>query len=230
MNYSRNLKRAAMAQRVIVLMIITACVSLLVGGVVGYAVKTHITAKERANEQDTVNSQGDGTMIVYGAYDDRVFNHEMSLDWGIGDLDFVPLDCAMPEDEQEFLFYVCAGYNIDFTLAMALIEKESSFEADAVSPTNDYGYMQINQVNHEWLTDTLGVTDYLDPYQNIRAGCFVLRKLFERYKDPELVLMAYHMGENGAASLWNHGVFHTEYTQDILKIQQQFNEQLSGGE
>lgn len=88
--------------------------------------------------------------------------------------------------------------------------------------------MQINVQNHEWLTETLGVTDYTDPYQNIRAGVFVLRKLFERYQDVEMVLMAYNMGENGAGRLWDKGVFRTDYTQEILNIQQQFIEQLEG--
>lgn len=175
-----------------------------------------------------INEQADTQTLVYGAYDDRCFTEEVSLDWGAGDLDFKPLDCRMPEEEQEFVFYLCSGYNMDFTLVMALIEHESHFDPAAISKTNDYGYMQINVQNHEWLTETLGVTDYTDPYQNIRAGVFVLRKLFERYQDVEMVLMAYNMGENGAGRLWDKGVFRTDYTQEILNIQQRFIEQLEG--
>ena len=78
---------------------------------------------------------------------------------------------------------------------MALIQHESSFDPNVISSTNDYGYMQINAINHNWLTETIGVTDYTDPYQNIRAGVFVLRKLFERYQDTNMVLMAYNMGK-----------------------------------
>ena len=134
----------------------------------------------------------------------------------------------MPEEQQEFLFYLCAGYNIDFTLAMAVIQQESSFRPDVIAG-NDYGLMQINTINHDWLTETIGVTDYLDPYQNMRAGCFILRKLFERYQEPELVLMCYNMGETGAGRLWEQGVFSTNYTQKVLTYQHQFNEQLEGG-
>ena len=36
------------------------------------------------------------------------------------------------------------------------------------------------------------------------------------------------MGENGAGRLWDKGVFRTDYTQEILNIQQQFIEQLEG--
>ena len=134
----------------------------------------------------------------------------------------------MPEEQQEFVYYLCSGYNLDFTLVMALIQHESSFDPNVISSTNDYGYMQINAINHDWLTETIGVTDYTDPYQNIRAGVFVLRKLFERYQDTNMVLMAYNMGENGASRLWEKGIFETDYTQSILTIQEQFNDQLEG--
>ena len=134
------------------------------------------------------------------------------------------------EEQQEFAYYLCTGYNIDFTLVMALIQNESSFDPAVISKTNDYGYMQINQINHQWLTDTLGVTDFTDPYQNIRAGVFVLRKLFERYQDTNMVLMAYNMGEDGAARLWEKGIYSTDYTEKILNYQTQFNEQLEGSE
>ena len=133
--------------------------------------------------------------LVYGAYDDRVFTQEISLDWDVNNGDFNPLDCKMPEEQQEFTYYLCSGYNIDFALVMALIQNESSFDPAVISTTNDYGYMQINKMNHQWLTDTLGVTNFIDPYQNIRAGVFVLRKLFERYEDTNMVLMAYNMGK-----------------------------------
>ena len=111
---------------------------------------------------------------------------------------------------------------------MAMIQQESGFNGNSISRTGDYGLMQINQMNHEQLTETLGVTDYLDPYQNIRAGVFTLRKLFERYQDTDMVLMAYNMGENAASCLWGKGIFKTDYTQSILTIQKQFNDQLEG--
>lgn len=228
MNYSRNLRRTAMAKRIIASWVIVAVIFLLIGGVSGYALKTHITAKDEPKEETQGNIQVDKEPLVFGQYDDRIFTTEMSLDWGVGDLDFTPLDCNMPEEQQEFLFYLCAGYNIDFTLAMAVIQHESSFRADVVSG-KDYGLMQINTINHEWLTETIGVTDFTDPYENMRAGCFILRKLFERYQEPELVLMCYNMGETGAGRLWDKGVFSTNYTQKVLTYQHQFNEQLEGG-
>ena len=226
MNYSKNLRKAAMAKRIIASWAVVAVVFSLVGGLSGYALKTHITAKDREKEKIHTSEQVSTETLVYGAYDERCFTEEISLDWGVGDLDFKPLDCKMPEEQQEFTYYLCTGYNLDFTLVMALIQNESSFDPSVVSATHDYGYMQINEMNHQWLTDTLGVTNFTDPYQNIRAGVFVLRKLYERYQDTNMVLMAYNMGEDAAARLWEKGIYSTDYTEKILNYQMQFNEQL----
>lgn len=229
MNYPKGIRKAAMGRRVIVLICIAVFLGVVAGGVSGYALKTHITSESVEKGQVHINRQDNTETLVYGAYDDRCFTEEVSLDWGAGDLDFIPLNCQMPEEQQEFVFYLCAGYNIDFSLVMALIQCESNFDPNVISSTNDYGYMQINVQNHEWLTRVLGVTDYTDPYQNIRAGMFTLRKLFERYQNTDMVLMAYHMGEKGAARLWEQGIYSTNYTELIFSTQRQIIEELEEG-
>lgn len=226
--YQKNLRRKAMAQRTMILCGICSLVALLIGGVSGYALKTHITAKSEQKAETQGNGQVGTETLVFGAYDDRIFTEEISLDWCADDLEFTPIDCNMPEEQQEFLYYLCTEYNLDFTLVMGMIQQESSFRPNVVSDGGDYGLMQINTINHEWLTETIGVTDFTDPYENMRAGCFILRKLFEKYQEPELVLMAYNMGETGASRLWEKGVFSTNYTQKVLTYQYQFNEQLKG--
>lgn len=228
MNYSKNLNKTAVAKRVIVSWVIVAVVGLSVGGVSGYTLQTHISTKDEPDEETQAIEQVEEEPLVFGAYDDHIFTEEVPLDWMAGDLDFTPLDVPMDAGEQEFTFYLSKAYNIDFTLVMALMRHESSFRSDVVSCTNDYGLMQINQCNHKHLTETLGVTDFLDPYQNIRAGMYTLRKLFERYQDTRMVLMAYNLGEGGAARLWKNGIFETDYTQSILAIQQQFQKELEG--
>ena len=226
MNYSKSFRREAIAKRVILTWVMVAIIACVVGMGVGYALKTHITAIQTVEDEQPINEQVQEETLVYGAYDDRCFTEEVSLDWGAGDLDFIPLDVPLDADIQEFVYYLSAGYNIDFTLVMALMQHESSFRDDVVSSTNDYGLMQINSCNHKYLTEAIGVTDFLDPYQNVRAGMFTLRKLFERYQDINMVLMAYNMGENGAKGLWEKGIYDTKYTDSILTIQRQFNEEL----
>lgn len=187
---------------------------ILVGTLVGFLIwhKTEPTGTEDP-VQITDNTK------TYGTADGRVFTGEVN--WVGSDApDFSPLDVDMDEDLQEYVFNLCYCYNIDWTLVMALIEKESQYQSNVVSKTDDYGLMQINKSNFEWLTGVTGVTDFLNAKDNIRCGVFVLRKLFEKYDDPCKVLMAYNMGENGAGKLWDMGIYQTEYSQDVLTIQQ----------
>ena len=197
---------------------------LLIGAIIGSVIAGISTKnKQTTSEKNEYIMQ---QVNHYGAYDGRVFTSEISMDWSGDEYDFIPLDCKLDKATQQFTFYLCKGYDIDWTLVMALMQKESSFRSDIISPTEDYGLMQINKMNHEWLTDTIGVTDYLDKEQNIRAGVFVLRKLFEEYTDPNLVLMAYNIGADGAETLWNKGIYTTPYVDDILTYQAEFNKQI----
>lgn len=162
---------------------------------------------------------------TFGAYDTREFTKEYSINWETVNNDFEPLDCPMDRETQEFTYYLTEGYGIDFTLVMAIIENESYFDPEVISETEDYGLMQINKINHEWFGEHLGITDFLDAKQNIRAGVYVLRKLFEKYSDVNMVLMAYNMGEEGAKRLWNDGIYNTRYTDRVLGFQQEFIQQ-----
>ena len=147
----------------------------------------------------------------------------MSVSYESEDTLFVPLGVPLDSDVQEFIYYLSKGYNMDFTFVMAIIQQESGYQPDAVSNTDDYGLMQINKVNHGYITDEIGVTNYLDPYENVRAGMFILRKLFEKYETPEKVLMAYNLGESGAKALWDKGVFETNYSKSVQRIQSELN-------
>lgn len=160
---------------------------------------------------------------MFGGYDTTIITEEPDLEWTVSE-DFKPLDCDMDADTQAFVYYLCESYDIDWTLVMAMIRQESNFQANTVSATGDYGLMQINKCNHSWLSEQLGVNDFLDEEQNIRAGVFVLRKLFEQYTDADMVLMAYNMGEGGAANLWEKGIYETNYTRNVRQYQSEFQE------
>lgn len=227
-NYSKNLRRSAMVKRVIALSGITALISFVAGGVSGYALKSHVAVKDKPQ----VSEQGNTKSPEYKIHDTGIFKKATPFKWkcSVGN-DFMPIDCEiceLTEELQEFIYYICSGYNVDFALVLAVIKVESGFDIQAVSSTNDYGLMQINQRNHSWLTEELGITDYLDPYQNIYAGIFILRMLFERHNDVNKVLMAYNMGETGASRLWEKGIYETDYIQEVLTAQQQFNDWLEG--
>lgn len=134
----------------------------------------------------------------------------------------VPIyDIPLSPELQEYTYNRCEALGlvapgVDYETVLALMSKESGYTADAVSGTGDYGIMQINTVNHEWLREELGITDFLDAEQSIDAGTEMLARLSEKYSDPHKVLMAYNMGEGGAAKLWAQGITSSEYSRDIM--------------
>lgn len=180
-------------------------VLLLVGGIIGGAIVGTVNALSENTKADT----------PYGTRDGKALRGEPPYEYLSGS-DFVPLDCGLSEDLQEYTYYLCEAYYIDFDFVMALMFTESSFKADTISATGDYGLMQINKCNHKYLSSALGVTDFTEPYENIRAGLFILRGLFEKYDEPALVCMAYNMGEYGASVLWEQGIYETAYSNKVL--------------
>ena len=209
MNCSKPIKRRTIANRIITSWVIIALIFSIVGFAIG--------AVSHSSEPKTET-------LIYGRVaDGKIFDGDMSVSYESEDTLFVPLDVPLDSDVQEFIYYLSKGYNMDFTFVMAIIQQESGYQPDAVSNTDDYGLMQINKVNHGYITDEIGVTNYLDPYENVRAGMFILRKLFEKYETPEKVLMAYNLGESGAKALWDKGVFETNYSKSVQRIQSELN-------
>lgn len=231
--YGRNIIRnssASKATKAKTILIMLLVAAVVIGGIIG-SVITGFVVHNR--DKTAAEIEKVPTQIIYypfGSGDNRIFTKEMSLDWSNGnELGFIPLNVPLDEDIQEFIYCLSYGYNIDWTLVMAMIECESGFQSDIISGTGDYGLMQINQMNHQWLSEILGVTDFLDAKQNVRSGLFVLRKLFEKYgNDTHKVLMAYNMGEYGASELWEQEIFSTAYTEKVSEIQAKFQNELKG--
>lgn len=127
------------------------------------------------------------------------------------------LDVPMSAELQDYVRAVSADYGIPFELTMAVIYCESSFNPAAISSTGDYGLMQVSYINHGWLASDLGITDFLDAKQSIRAGCHILaEKIRESGGDFTKALMRYHDGDDGALELMKQGIFSTKYTDDVL--------------
>lgn len=219
MNYSRNIKKASIGKRVLISWVVVAIIFSLVGFGIGA-----ICSGNDSPEQSEPETKKE--VLIFGQPDGRIFEGEMPGEWMNGERKFVPLNVPMDEDLQEFIFYLSQAYEMDFTFVMALIQQESGYTPDVISRTNDYGLMQINEINHPYLQEQLGITDFTEPYGNVRAGMFILRKLFEKYETPEKVLMAYNMGETGASRLWKQGIFGSNYSKSVLQIQRELNAEL----
>lgn len=126
-------------------------------------------------------------------------------------------DIPLSEELQEVTIDLCSKYDVDPIIAFALMQKESTYQVNVISKTNDYGIMQINKINHEWLSEELGITDFLDPNQNIEAGLYMLGDYLEKY-DLHQALMSYNMGEKGARKAISRGNCSSKYSRDIEEI------------
>lgn len=128
--------------------------------------------------------------------------------------DIVSEGRLLPYELQEIMQDACEAYGVPYALALAIAEVETHFDPDAVSPTHDYGLMQINQVNHEWL-QSLGM-DPLTYAGNIEAGLYMIGNYLNTYGDVEMALMAYNNGPSGARKLWDAGTYQTAYTRKVM--------------
>ena len=193
--------------------IICLAVGVVVGGLITLGLKQD---KVEAATQKIVNET-----LIYGT-DGKTTSIEIS-NWQNNTDSFKPSeDVPLDKDIQKYIYYLCDAYDINYSLILGMIDTESDFHANCISDTGDHGLMQINECNFAELGEKLGITDFDDPYQNVFAGMFVVRTLFEKYGSTNQVLMAYNMGESGATSLWKQGIYETNYSKSVLSDQAKY--------
>lgn len=134
----------------------------------------------------------------------------------------VPLDLEL----QLFIIQVCEDHHIEPSIVISVIERESQFNADAIGDNGAaFGLMQIQPRWHQERMDKLGVTDLLDPYQNVLVGIDYLFEMCEQHEDIEMALMAYNAGSAGAYKNWfGKGIFTNAYSQAVLERSRFFRE------
>lgn len=85
-------------------------------------------------------------------------------------------------------------------LVHAVVRAESAYRSDAVSPKGAVGLMQLMAATAE----RYGVSDRLDPAQNLSGGSAYLYDLLQMFEnDLQLALAAYNAGENAVIRYGN---------------------------
>lgn len=112
----------------------------------------------------------------------------------------------MSKDLQEYLYQLCQERGLDYKKTLAIIHHESGFQANVVSETQDYGYFQINRVNHQELAEkTQTENNPLSPYVNLNWGTYLLSTLYQYWSNQgisgetldEYVWSSYNKGIGG---------------------------------
>ena len=134
-------------------------------------------------------------------------------------------DIPLDKDIQKYLYDKCKEYNVPYDLALGVIKVESNFNPSLIhknsNGSRDYGLFQINTINHKWLSEELGITDFLNPYQNIDAGVYMLSQLLKKYDDEHIVLMSYNMGEQAAKNLVSRGIDSSQYSRKVIETKEE---------
>ena len=136
-------------------------------------------------------------------------------------------DIPLSHELQDYLRECCEARDIPVALALAFIDVESDFRPELISSTNDYGLMQINIGNHDYITEQIGVTDYLAPMDNINAGTYWLSRYYPRY-DIEQAAICYNRGEGKAKQFFKQGIYSTDYSKEIMKEYERYKDVISG--
>jgi soluble lytic murein transglycosylase len=98
-------------------------------------------------------------------------------------------------------------FGLSTHLVAAVVKVESGFQADAVSPKNARGLMQILPDTAQEGAIALGVTNYstellFDPQTNIRIGCWYLSQLLMEFKGELNYALAAYNGGLGNVRDW----------------------------
>lgn len=185
-------------------------VFILIGGVCGFFFGRHTAPEKIVTVTETVTQ----TVEV------PVYESEMLVDTAEVFLYDVPLSNSL----QRYIYEICADKSVPVPLIFAMIEHESKFDIEAVSATDDYGLMQINRTNFDWLEKKYHSADMLNPYQNVFCGISIMGSYIEKYGDYGKALMAYNMGDYGAQKAWKSGVTSTAYSENILSLMKNYEE------
>jgi soluble lytic murein transglycosylase-like protein len=118
-------------------------------------------------------------------------------------------EIPLSEELHRYTYERCEANELDYELVLALMWRESRFQTQAVhinrNGTQDSGIMQINDVNRGWLAEKHGITDLMDPKQNIAAGTTMLGGFTNKYGEHN-ALLAYQYGEAGMRRKLAQGV------------------------
>ena len=106
-------------------------------------------------------------------------------------------DLPLDYETQMLLYGACLEFQVDYDLALAVIEQETGYRNLTGDGGESAGYMQIQRKWWSGLMAEIGAADLMNPEDNFRTGCAVLRQLLDKYGNTEDALTAYNSGKPG---------------------------------
>ncbi len=105
-----------------------------------------------------------------------------------------------PAQMKQIISSTASEMGVDPSLALAFAWQESGFNAQAVSPANAIGAMQVIPQSGEWASDLVGRhLNLLDPYDNVTAGVAIIRALVSTSDTTENAIAGYYQGQTSVS-------------------------------
>lgn len=138
-------------------------------------------------------------------------------------MDLIQLHDSWGSEYKDYVFEKSLQNGVDPYIVFGIIYNESRYQEDAThlnaNGTTDYGLMQINEVNFEYLHNTIGIEsmdELLNPYKNIDSGIELLRYHTDLANDSQIGLIGFQSGAGTMAKLVNSGIYETDVQQQVL--------------
>lgn len=111
-------------------------------------------------------------------------------------------------------------FNVDPYLVAAIINVESRYDKEAISPKEARGLMQISTITGEWASKELSLEGFsleklFEPETNIMIGTWYLKVLSEEFGNNLQLILAAYNGGSGNVSKWLES---EEYSRDGLVL------------
>ncbi|HHX87506.1 MAG TPA: transglycosylase SLT domain-containing protein, partial [Firmicutes bacterium] len=112
-----------------------------------------------------------------------------------------------PESYREYIEEYGEKYQVDPLFIAAVIQTESSFNSEAVSPKGACGLMQLMPSTAEWAAGMIGFEQYspddlFEPRLNIQIGSWYLSSLQQQFSGNKVVVLAAYNGGRTEAARW----------------------------
>ncbi|NLY53739.1 MAG: lytic transglycosylase domain-containing protein [Firmicutes bacterium] len=124
-----------------------------------------------------------------------------------------PWRLLYPLRYQDLITQEAQKLEVDPSLVAAIINVESRWQENAVSPKGARGLMQLMPTTAAWIADKMGL-EYVSeqelfiPEKNIRLGVSYLADLLENFEQNTTIALAAYNGGRGNVSSWlNEGVW-----------------------
>lgn len=126
-------------------------------------------------------------------------------------------------DLKRYTAEICNEYDVDYSLTVAVIYNESRFQSGLThknsNGTIDYGLMQVNEVNFDFLHRTLGINsmkELLDDEIGVRCGVALLAYHKQFTESDSAALLRYQIGAGKYQQYLKNGRYTNKTHQQVL--------------